>query len=153
MKDILTALSKLIATVFFVGYLPVAPGTFGSLAGLIFVWMFKPDTSSQIMIIVIGFILGTLASHVAEKAYGEKDCRYIVADEFVGYLLSVVFLPLTAGYMISAFFLFRFFDILKPPPIRNIERALDGGLGIMLDDVAAGIFTNVVLQLWRMIGE
>lgn len=151
MKDFYTALSKLIATVFFIGYLPIAPGTFGTLAGFIFVWLLKPDTSSQIVIIVIGFVIGVLTGHAAEKAYGEKDCRHIVVDEFVGYLISVVFLPLTMGYMISAFFLFRVFDILKPPPVRNIERALDGGVGIMLDDVAAGIFTNIVLQLWRMI--
>ncbi|MBI3592707.1 MAG: phosphatidylglycerophosphatase A, partial [Nitrospirae bacterium] len=89
--------------------------------------------------------------HAVEKNTGIKDSKHIVIDEFVGYLASVAFLPLTAGYIVAAFFLFRFFDILKPPPIRNVEKKFHGGLGIMLDDLLAGIFTNIILQIWRMI--
>ncbi|MGE5238696.1 MAG: phosphatidylglycerophosphatase A, partial [Chloroflexota bacterium] len=66
-----------------------------------------------------------------------------------GYLVSVSFLPLTPGYLVSAFFLFRLFDILKPFPVGVIERRITGGLGIMLDDIAAGLITNLLLQIWR----
>lgn len=102
------------------------------------------------MLIIICFISGVISSHVADKEFGQKDSSKIVIDEFVGYLVSIAFLPLTFGYLISAFFLFRFFDILKPIPIRNIERRFHGGLGVMLDDIAAGIFTNIILQVWRI---
>ena len=103
------------------------------------------------MILILGFILGILSSHAVEKNTVIKDNKHIVIDEFIGYLVSIMFLPLTIGYVISAFFLFRIFDILKPPPIRNLEKVLSGGIGIMLDDLLAGIFTNIILQIWRMI--
>lgn len=151
MKDFNKLLSKIIATVFFIGYIPFAPGTFGSLAGLIFIWVFKPDTVQQILILTAGFIIGVLSSHIVEKDSGIKDSKHIVIDEFIGYLASIIFLPLTPGYVVAAFFLFRFFDILKPPPIRNLERIFSGGIGVMIDDLLAGIFTNIILQIWRMI--
>ncbi|HAK87801.1 MAG TPA: phosphatidylglycerophosphatase A [Nitrospiraceae bacterium] len=151
MKDIPVLLSKVIATVFFIGYIPFAPGTFGSLAALAFVWILKPDVLPLLAILTLVFIAGVLSSHAVEKDTGIKDGKYIVIDEFAGYLASVAFLPLTVGYIISAFLVFRFFDILKPPPIRNIEKTFHGGLGIMLDDLSAGIFTNILLQIWRMI--
>ena len=151
MKDFNKLLSKIIATVFFIGYIPFAPGTFGSLAGLIFIWVFKPDTVQQISILTAGFIIGVLSSHIVEKDSGIKDSKHIVIDEFIGYLVSIIFLPLTPGYVVAAFFLFRFFDILKPPPIRNLEKIFSGGIGVMIDDLLAGIFTNIILQIWRMI--
>ena len=151
MKTFLQFLSKIIATVFFIGYIPFAPGTFGSLAALAFIWIFRPDILTLLAILITIFIAGVSSSHAVEKDTGIKDGRYIVIDEFAGYLASVIFLPLTAGYLIAAFFLFRFFDILKPPPIRNVEKTFHGGLGIMFDDLLAGIFTNIILQIWRMI--
>lgn len=142
--------SKLIATVFFIGYVPFAPGTFGSFAGLAFIWIFKPDFLQQIIILLGGFIFGVVSSQIVEKEFGTKDSKHIVIDEFVGYLASIIFLPLTIGYIITAFFLFRFFDILKPPPIRNLENMFSGGMGVMIDDLAAGIITNIILQVWRL---
>ena len=147
MSDFSRLLSKTVATVFFIGYIPFAPGTFGSLAALIFVLLLKPPVSLQVALLWAVFFIGLFSAHFAEKAFGERDSGHIVIDEFAGYLVSVLFLPLTAGYLIAAFFLFRFFDILKPSPIRNVERALNGGLGIMLDDVLAGVATNVILQV------
>lgn len=141
-------LAKAIATVFFIGRLPVAPGTFGSLAGALFLWMLQPGLPLHLTLIIAVFALGVWCAGVAERALGEEDCGSIVIDEFVGYMAAVVALPLTAGYMAAAFVLFRFFDIVKPPPVRTIERATRGGLGIMLDDLAAGAATNVILQLW-----
>ncbi len=143
--------SKMIATVFFIGYIPFAPGTIGSLAALSFVWFLKPHDALLLLVLIAGFISGVLSSHTVEKNTGIKDSKHIVIDEFVGYLASIIFLPITIGYIIAAFLLFRVFDILKPPPIRNVEKMFNGGLGIMLDDLLAGIFTNILLQIWRMI--
>jgi len=143
-------MSKIIATVFFIGYIPFAPGTFGSLAGLAFIWTFKPNAFWQVIILVSGFIIGALSSSMAEKDFKEKDNKRIVIDEFVGYIASVMFLPFTAGYLAAAFFLSRFLDILKPLPIRNVERMFSGGIGVMIDDLLAGIFTNIILQVWRL---
>jgi phosphatidylglycerophosphatase A len=151
MKIPLQFLSKIIATVFFIGYIPFAPGTFGSLAGVAFIWTFKPDAFWQVIILVSGFIIGVLSSSMAEKGFKEKDSKHIVIDEFVGYIASVIFLPLTTGYLAAAFFLFRFFDILKPPPIRNLERMFSGGIGVMIDDLAAGVITNIILQVFRLV--
>jgi len=142
-------MSKIIATLFFMGYLPWAPGTFGSLAAMAFIWILRPNFLWQSVVVTAALIIGIKTSGIAEKAFGEKDSRHIVIDEFVGYLCAVIFLPLTPAYMISAFFLFRFFDILKPPPIRMLER-IGGGVGVMCDDVAAGIVTNVILQVIRL---
>ncbi len=150
MRDASVKISKLLATVFFVGYLPVAPGTFGTFAGMLFVWLLKPDIGTQFAVLVAVLVVGTVASGIAEQTFGQKDCRHIVIDEFAGYLCSIILLPLTPVYMVAAFFLFRFFDILKPPPIRALER-IGGGAGIMLDDLAAGVLTNILLQISRLL--
>ncbi|MCC6345996.1 MAG: phosphatidylglycerophosphatase A [Nitrospirales bacterium] len=138
-----------IATVFFIGYLPFAPGTFGTLAGVAFLWLAKPGPDVLVLLAAGGLVLGTVSAHIAEKGLGQQDSKHIVIDEFVGYLVAMMFLPLTGPYLAASFFLFRLFDILKPPPIRSIESRIKGGAGIMLDDVAAGLCTNGLLQLWR----
>jgi phosphatidylglycerophosphatase A len=148
-KNTRDTISKIIATLFFIGYLPYAPGTFGTLAGMLFIWILKPSFIFQFTIVCAALVVGIITSGIAEQAFGEKDSRHIVIDEFAGYLCSVIFLPLTPAYMIAAFFLFRFFDILKPPPIRMLER-VGGGFGVMCDDVAAGIITNLILQVVRL---
>jgi len=89
-----------------------------------------------------------LTSHNAEKSFG-RDSRHIVIDEFCGYLVCVLFIPKHITYLLAGFFLFRFFDVVKPPPIRKIEGALKGGISIMLDDLIAGVYTNTCIQLWR----
>jgi len=142
---------KNIATLGFVGYLPVAPGTWGSLVSAVFVAFLNPSSTVQAVLIVIGFVIGTISSTVAERVIGRTDSGHIVIDEFIGFFVSVVYLPQTYGYFIAAFFLFRFFDILKPFPIRQAERTLKGGFGIMTDDVLAGIYTNAILQIWKLI--
>jgi len=151
MNNVSFFLSKIAATVFFVGYIPFAPGTFGSLVGLLFVWLLRPDIYQLLIIFIAGFFIGLLSSHIFEKDTGLKDNRKIVIDEFVGYIASVLFLPLTIDYLFSAFVLFRLLDILKPPPIRNVEMRLEGGLGVMVDDLIAGVFVNIILQVWTII--
>jgi len=140
---------KYVATMGFIGYLPFAPGTFGSSAALILFIVLKPSPLAHIIFLGIIIPLGVISSHYAEKTFETKDSRHIVIDEFCGYFLSVVFLPFT--YVIPAFFLFRFFDILKPFPIRKMESALSGGIGVMADDIVAALYTNVILQTWKSI--
>lgn len=143
---------KNIATIGFVGYLPIAPGTFGSLAAMLCFIYFRPSVLSHALSLIIVTAAGIIASRHAEKILNKKDSRHIVIDEFAGYAVSVIFLPTnTYHYYIAAFFLFRFFDILKPPPIRNIEKILKGGTGIMADDLLAGVFTNLILQAWLLL--
>lgn len=137
---------KLIATVFYIGYLPVAPGSIGSLAALFLYGALK--NSPQIMgaSIILCIVLGLLTAGRAEKLLGGKDAGEIIIDEFAGMLVALYLLPPTMGYIVSAFILFRFFDIIKPRPIRNLEN-LSGSLGIMLDDILAGVYTNLILQV------
>jgi phosphatidylglycerophosphatase A len=147
-------LLKNIATLGFIGYLPFAPGTFGSMVALIFFLLLRPSTPVHIIILVLIIPVGIISSHHAEKFLNEKDSRHIVIDEFCGYLISVLFVPSGTGYALAAFFLFRFFDILKPFPVRKIGIVLSGGKGIMADDIAAALYTNLILQIlraWRLI--
>jgi phosphatidylglycerophosphatase A len=141
---------KYIATIGFIGYLPFAPGTFGSLVAFAFFIFLKPNSFIHILILVLLIPVGIVSSHHAEKLFDSKDCRHIVIDEFCGYLLSVALLPFSYAQAVIAFFLFRFFDILKPFPIKKVE-FLSGGKGIMADDIVAAIYTNLVLQVWKHI--
>jgi phosphatidylglycerophosphatase A len=142
---------KYIATLGFVGYLPVAPGTFGTLAGFFLFIFLKPSFFLHVFFLCLIIPVGIVSSHYAEKLLNEKDSRHIVIDEFCAYFLSVLFLPLNMTNALAAFFLFRFFDILKPFPIRKMETAFKGGMGVMADDIMAAIYTNGILQIWRLI--
>jgi phosphatidylglycerophosphatase A len=142
---------KYIATLGFIGYLPFAPGTFGTLAAVIFMVILKPSTLLHIGLTVFFIITGIVSSNKAEKLFGEKDSLHIIIDEFAGYMAALLFLPQNWGYMIAAFVLFRFFDILKPPPLRRLEYFFKGGFGIMADDIGAAAYTNLVLQLWKLL--
>jgi phosphatidylglycerophosphatase A len=142
---------KHIATLGPVGYLPVAPGTFGTLAALVLYMFFQPSLLSQAIILLIIFPSGVISAHVAERVLKEKDSGHIIIDEVCGYFVSILFIPFSVINALAAFFLFRFFDILKPFPIRKIENTLKGGWGIECDDIMAGVYTNIVLQLWILI--
>ena len=144
----LDSILKYIATLGFIGYIPFAPGTFGTISSFVVFILLKPSIPTQIVILLFALPLGILSSHLAERLLHEKDSSHIVIDEFCGYLISVLFLPFTFTNAVAAFFLFRFFDILKPFPIRKFETALKGGYGIMADDIMAALYTNVILQIW-----
>lgn len=143
--------ARIIATVFFIGYLPFAPGTFASLAGFFLLFFIKPSVLVHLIISLALLIAGIWAGGKAEKLYGFKDSQHIVIDELAGYFFSVLFLPVNIGYLIAGFFIFRFFDIFKPAPIKQIESYFRGGCGIMFDDIFAAIYTNVILQIWRLL--
>lgn len=142
---------KHIATLGFIGYMPIAPGTFGSAVTMLYFILIKPSIFHNAVLLLIIIPLGIIASGKTETTLNEKDSRHIVIDEVGGYALSVFLLQSNLMTYIMAFFIFRFFDILKPPPIRYIERRVSGGTGIMLDDLIASIYTNITIQLWNQI--
>lgn len=141
---------KNIATLGFVGYSPIAPGTLGSLVAFFVFISLKPSILIHFIILFFVIPLGVISSRYAEKVFNERDSKKIVIDEFCGYLVSVILLPLNLFYIVSAFFLFRFFDILKPFPIRKIE-SIGGGKAIVADDLVAGMYANLILQIWNFI--
>lgn len=137
-----------IATIGFLGYSPFAPGTAGTLFALAVFLLTDFTVSGHFIIIVAGILIGTWAASVAEKILNEKDSKKIVIDEFMGFFVSVFYLPKSLSLALAAFLLFRFFDILKPFFISRLEKTLNGGPGIMADDILAGIYTNLILQTW-----
>ena len=138
----------LLATGFGVGYSPVAPGTLGTLIAIP-VYYFLSNISSPIYeITIVGFFfLSVWISENAEIFFGKKDDQRIVIDEIMGFLITMLWVPKTAILMVIGFFVFRFFDILKPFPIRRLEKRLKGGYGVVLDDVIAGVYANIILHL------
>lgn len=140
------SLAKIVATVGYVGYAPIAPGTAASGAAAILLWLIpgmEPVTSIAIVLVLI--TAGIWASSQAEYIYG-PDASKIVIDEFAGYFLAVLLLPKTWLLLLLGFFIFRFFDIFKPYPLRRAEK-LKGGFGVMADDLMAGIYTNIILRI------
>ncbi len=144
-KRILEAL----ATGFYLGKIPKAPGTFGTLLGIPAAWLMATYLSP--VAYLIGTIIFVLASIVVAELYerllASHDPKEIVIDEVVGYVIAMTWLPLNWQSFLAAFVVFRIFDILKPGPIRAIDQRVKGGLGTVLDDVAAGLITSVILQI------
>ncbi len=140
-------IQKSIATLGPVGFLPFAPGTFGTAVAFLFIILLKPGDSVLLMVLLPLIMLGALSSGSAEKILG-RDSGHIVIDEFCGYLLSVLFIPKGTLFLFAAFVLFRLFDIMKPPPIKRIESLVPGGAGVMADDILAAVYTNICLQIW-----
>jgi len=136
-----------VATGFGAGYAPVAPGTAGSLVGLVLVFLIHNRSPILYTVVVLAvFALGVHSADCMERVTGVKDNRRIVIDEIAGMLVAGFLLPSDAGYGIGGFLLFRVLDVLKPFPARWIEQNVVGGWGIMLDDTVAGLYTNLVLQ-------
>ena len=138
----------ILATGFGVGYSPVAPGTLGTLVAIPIYYFLSEIPSPLYEITLIGFIfLSVWISEKAEIFFVKKDDQRIVIDEIIGFLITMLWIPKTTRFIIIGFILFRFFDILKPIPIRRLEKGLKGGYGVVLDDVAAGAYANIVLQV------
>jgi phosphatidylglycerophosphatase A len=137
-----------IATGFGVGYSPIAPGTLGTLIAVPIYYFLSGIHSPLYEITLIGFFfLSVWISENAERFFAKKDDQRIVIDEIMGFLITMLWVPKTLAFIIMGFFLFRFFDILKPFPIRRMERKLKGGFGVVLDDVMAGVYGSIVLQV------
>ena len=130
------------------GLSPFAPGTMGTLVAIPFIFVLR-NLGNPGFWIVLGllFLLGIgLCGHVSRKL-GVHDHGGIVWDEMVGYWLSAAFVPLQWPWLLAAFILFRVFDILKPWPIRQLDKKVSGGFGIMIDDVVAALFTVIILAV------
>ncbi|GBE31874.1 phosphatidylglycerophosphatase A [bacterium BMS3Bbin05] len=134
-----------------IGYLPVAPGTFGTIVCVIFLFIVRPSGTVLLLLIPAFAVLGTISSHFAEISFGEKDSHHIVIDEFTGFLVSMLFLDISILNLMLAFIFFRFFDILKPPPVRSFETLFKGGTGVMMDDIMAGIYANITVRLCNLL--
>jgi len=134
----------LIGSGLFSGFIPVAPATFSCIISIILWWLIP----AKIPYIIIGlslFIMGIFISDRLSKIWG-NDPKKVTIDEYASFLLPLYFTPKSFIPLLIAFVLFRFFDIVKPPPIRSLEK-LPGGWGIMLDDLLAAVYTTIIILL------
>lgn len=148
MHSLTSKIAFQIATFFGIGLLPKAPGTWATLAALPLAFAFLHLSPLTYMVLtVLLLFVGIFACDLTEKLRGSHDGQDLVIDEVVGLLITMTWLPITWQSFVLGFIFFRALDILKPFPINLIDKRIKGGLGVMLDDVAAGIIANVILQL------
>ena len=142
----LNFIEKLLGSGFYTGYVPIASGTFGTLAALI-IYLIPGFENPYVIIpaIIVFYIYGVYVGNKFEIVYG-KDPSECTIDEVVGTCVSYLLLPKTEGVIIITFFLWRALDIFKPYPARKLEN-LNGGLGIMTDDVVSGFYTLFIMHL------
>ncbi len=145
MRDFIT---KLLATGFGIGYFPIASGTLGTLLAVpLFIYLVRGGTGTVLAGVAVISIVGVPLASRMESLTRTMDPKPVIIDEMAGYLLTMAGSPADPVYLVLGFFIFRFFDIVKPPPIRKLERTLSGGLGIMVDDLFAGIYSWLMLRL------
>ncbi len=146
--------AKALATALGAGYSPVAPGTCGTAVAVPLVFVMAGLVTWQfvaIAILVTG--IGIVAAHYADRAWQTEDAQKIVIDEVAGYLVTMIpapkdhWAPLLAGFIA-----FRFFDIVKPPPVRWLDEHLPGGWGVMMDDIAAGVMAAILMGVATYFG-
>jgi len=141
-------LNTMFVSVLGIGFIPIASGTFGSLAGLV-IGYFLNLLSYNLFFLFIPtlFILGVIASNTYQKMTGEKDSSVIVIDEVVGQLIAMMFVMDNIVLVFISFIIFRIFDILKPWPASYADKKMSDGFGVMLDDVFAGIYAAILVCL------
>jgi phosphatidylglycerophosphatase A len=148
-------LGLFIATCGYLGYVPLAPGTFGSAAGLAVFFLVRSTGSvtAEVAAILVLFAIGIWSGTVAEHYFGGIDPAPVVMDEVVGMLITLAFLPVSVTGAIVGFLVFRVLDVVKPWPSARFER-LPGGLGVMADDGMAAIYGNLVMHglIWAIPG-
>lgn len=159
MKSAVVFFKRLCSTLLFIGYIPYIPtGTVGSLITVCVLWYFRNDVDYVfapqqavyfwfLYIVFLGFAI--FVSNNAKEMFGSDDPRQVIIDECAGQLVTFFLLPLTLPVLILGFLLFRFFDIVKPYPVYKFEE-IDDGVGIVMDDVIAGVLANIslTLMLW-----
>ncbi|HCY85426.1 MAG TPA: phosphatidylglycerophosphatase A [Desulfobacteraceae bacterium] len=143
-----------IATGFGLGKAPMAPGTFGTLAGLplIFIMVWLSGSAAVAFYLVCLILFSVWVADRAEKLLGQKDPGCIVIDEMAGYCIALSLVPVTFSTLVAGFAAFRCFDIVKPAPVRYFERKFNGGAGVVLDDIMAGVLAALLLKLVRTAG-
>ena len=141
-------LGLFVATCGYLGYVPIAPGTFGSAAGLVVFaavhWAGSP--AFELALIAFLFAIGVWSGNAAERHFGGVDPAPVILDEVVGMLITLALIPVNLPGAIVGFLLFRLLDVIKPWPANRME-ALPGGLGVMADDAMAAVYGNVVMRL------
>ena len=148
MSELHDRAAVLLARGFGAGCSPVAPGTVGTAVAVPLVCLQLVLSTEIFLVFVLVFVLGAVyVAAVADKQMDETDDPSIVVDEMAGFLIAMAYVPLTPWSLLGGFVLFRALDIFKPPPINTVERKFSGGLGIVGDDLVAGLMTNALLQL------
>ncbi len=152
-KTILQWIRRIGGSLFFLGYIPLAPGTIGSIVTVALLWYFRhdigryftPQYAITFWILYLLFCgLSIFLSHDSKEIYGAEDSGRIIIDECAGQLITFYLHPLSWRVLVLGFFLFRFYDIIKPFPVYKFEE-IEDGLGVTMDDVAAGVLANVSL--------
>ena len=139
----------LLSSGFYSGYSPFAPGTAGTAVGvLLYLFISRFSLTAYILFTIALFFAGVWLSTRAEIIFGKKDSGIIVIDEIEGFFITMFLIPKTVTFIILGFFLFRILDIIKP--FSGVQR-LEGGLGVMIDDVIAAVIANILLQFLRII--
>jgi len=150
------ALVIFLASVGYIGYIPVASGTFGSIVGIPLFFGFDALRAASVPLYLITYVASVAAAcwiaGKAEEHLHEHDSHKIVIDEVVGYLAATLFLAPTWTHVILAFFIFRALDVLKPFPAGYIDKNFPGGYGVTLDDVVSGLYTNLALRVLIAVG-
>jgi phosphatidylglycerophosphatase A len=144
-------IANFLASGFFVGKIPFAPGTIGTLVAVPIMFLYwEKGVLTQVLITISVFLIGFWASTVivgdTSNTHEKVDPDFIVIDEIAGFMVSMIGIPLSPIYLLIAFVLFRIYDIFKPPPIKWFEK-LPSGLGIMADDIIAGIYVLVIMHI------
>ncbi len=141
--------ASLIATGCGVGLLPLAPGTWGSLAALPFAWLIVQTAGPWALFLaaIAAIAAGAWASSIYAKAAGVEDSQSIIVDEIAGQWITLIAVPLNPWAYLAAFALFRLFDITKPFPANWADQNVKGGFGVMLDDIIAGVYALIVMQM------
>ncbi len=143
------------ATCLFLGYFPFGPGTVGSAITIVTLWfarsklgfMLGTENALHFWGVTLGLIaVSMFLTHRAKEVFGKDDPPQVIFDEFVGQLITFFLVPITIRTLLLGFVLFRFFDIVKPFPVSHLEEA-EGGVGVTMDDVAAGVLANITLLL------
>ena len=141
---------RLVSTFFYAGYVPKISGTIGSLAGLLFFLSVNYSLPVTVISLSVLTVAAILVIKKAEGLFGKKDSRRIVIDEAIGMMIALLFIPMKAEFVVLAFVFFRIFDITKPFPIKRVEK-MESPWGVVLDDVLAGIYANLAVQLIIML--
>lgn len=132
------------------GFFPFAPGTVGSLPGVaLYVAVLPGGNAAFLAAVAVVLAAGTWAAGVCGRLYGDHDSRRIVVDEVAGMMVTLWSFPAEPFWLAAGFFLFRAFDVLKPFPIRRIDQGWSSAGGVMADDLLAGVYANLTMQLLR----
>ncbi|MNL18541.1 Phosphatidylglycerophosphatase A [compost metagenome] len=133
---------------FGIGKIKKAPGTFGTLAAIpVFMLLFQAGPLIYMIAVIFLAVLGVIACQIYEQDKGSHDSQEIVFDEVVGFLITMTWMPMTWQAILIGFALFRLLDITKPLLIGYLDKKVQGGLGVMVDDIAAGIIASLIMQL------